>query len=221
MIECSQLCYKNEGNLPLLELLPHKKGKVLDCGCGSGDNARILKERGWAVTGITISRKELRIAQEYCNKCYLYDLNKGIPDTVGGGYNVVLMSHILEHVINPDYLLKDVKRVLSPDGVIAVALPNILTYTNRLRFLFGKFEYTEGGTLDHTHIRFYTFTSGKRLLEENGFNVIVARGDGAFPLWKIRSILPSILVKRLNQLACKFRPGLFSIQSLFIANQSK
>lgn len=220
-MECCRLCYENEGNLPLLKLLPKSGGRLLDLGCGAGDNARILKAQGWTVTGITISPSEQRIALKYCDKCYLWDLEGGIPETVGGGYKVVLMSHILEHLIHPEHLLKDAKKVLSPEGVIAVALPNVLSYSNRFRFILGKFEYAAGGIMDHTHVRFYTFTSAKRLLEENGFNVIVKRGDGAFPLWKIRRILPVAFVKWLNRLASETFPGLFGYQSLFLGSPSK
>ena len=220
-MESCKLCYENAGNLPLLELLPQTGGRLLDLGCGAGGNARILKYRGWIVTGITISPREQQIASAYCEECYLCDLNAGIPETVKGKYDVVLMSHILEHLMHPGRLLEDAKKVLVPNGLIAVALPNVLAYPNRLRFVFGKFEYTSGGIMDNTHIRFFTFASGRCLLEENGFKVIIARGDGAFPLWKIRSILPAIFVKQLNSLVCKYFPGIFASQSLFLANSSK
>ena len=220
-MEYDKLYYKNIGNIPLLELFIKKKGRILDCGCGSGDNARILQSQGWTVTGITISLKEQQVARDYCDKCYLHDLNNGIPKTVGSGYSVVLMSHILEHLVHPERLLEDAKNVLAPNGIIAVALPNVLVYYNRLRFMFGKFDYTSSGIMDYTHLRFYTFTSGKRLIEENGFKIMTEQGDGAFPLWKIRSILPTILVRKLNTLACTCFPDIFATQSLFLGVPSE
>lgn len=215
---CSEKVYTNSGNVPLLELLPRKKmGRLLDCGCGSGDNARILCSWGWEVTGITISPLERNVARKYCSLVEIADLEHGIPSSVGKNYDVVLMSHILEHLVYPQNLIKDARKVLSPDGMIAVALPNVLMYPNRLRLLKGQFEYTAGGVMDETHVRFYTFKTGAELLRSNGLKVIISHQEGTFPLWKLRNILPKAFVKKLYDMAGAFRPGFFGIQSLYLA----
>jgi 2-polyprenyl-3-methyl-5-hydroxy-6-metoxy-1,4-benzoquinol methylase len=216
--KCSEKIYSNSGNVPLLELLPRKKMvRLLDCGCGSGDNARILCSWGWEVTGITISPLERDIALNYCSQVEIADLEHGIPSSVGKNYDLVLMSHILEHLVCPQNLIKDAQKVLGPEGVIGVALPNVLVYSNRLKLFIGKFKYTPGGVMDETHVRFYTFASGAELLRSNGLEVIIARAEGNFPLWKFRNILPKAFVKKLNEMACAFRPGFFGTQSLYLA----
>jgi 2-polyprenyl-3-methyl-5-hydroxy-6-metoxy-1,4-benzoquinol methylase len=218
MTICTHKMYQNSGNLPLLKLLPMKKGgRVLDCGCGAGDNARILRSLGWRVTGITVSPKELKIASASCEEIYLNDLDQGLPETVGNGYDIVLMAHVLEHLVEPTKFIEDVKRVLAPNGMIAVALPNVLTYPNRIRMLVGKFEYTSGGIMDETHLHFYTFASGADLLRSTGYRIVVAKADGGFPLWKLRNILPASFVNRLNTWVCRKWPGLFGFQSLYLA----
>jgi 2-polyprenyl-3-methyl-5-hydroxy-6-metoxy-1,4-benzoquinol methylase len=217
-MKISEKVYSNTGNTPLLELLPrYKMGRLLDCGCGSGDNASILCSRGWEVTGITISPREREIALKYCSTVVIADLEQGIPLSVGENYDVVLMSHILEHLVFPQTLIKDARKVLKPDGVIAVALPNVLSYPNRLKILKGQFEYTSGGIMDETHVRFYTFKTGAELLRSNGLKVISSRAEGNFPLWKLRNILPGPAVKKMNDLACAFSPGFFGTQSLYLA----
>jgi 2-polyprenyl-3-methyl-5-hydroxy-6-metoxy-1,4-benzoquinol methylase len=218
ILRCIEKLYQNAGNIPLLELLPKRRGgHVLDCGCGAGDNARILSYRGWTVTGITISPSERQLALAYCDQVYLADLTQGIPGTVSGGYDIVLMSHVLEHLLHPENVLQDAKEVLAPKGMIAVALPNFLAYPNRIRFLLGKFEYTSGGIMDDTHVRFYTFATGAELLRSNGYRVVVSLADGVFPLWKLRNIFPLAFVGRLNRWACRWRPNFFGSQSLYIA----
>jgi 2-polyprenyl-3-methyl-5-hydroxy-6-metoxy-1,4-benzoquinol methylase len=209
--------YQNSGNLPLLELLPPPVGRILDCGCGAGDNARLLSERGWKVTGITLSRGEQIVASAHCERVFIADLEYGLPADIGQGYDVILLSHVLEHLIHPKRLLDDAKRVLASNGLLAVALPNALVYSNRLRLLLGRFEYTEAGLMDKTHLRFYTFSAARALLRTNGWDVLVACADGAFPLWRIRSAIPDGWVNWLNRRACQWCPGLFGFQSLFIA----
>ncbi len=217
----SEKVYQNLGNPPLLALFPGERGRVLDCGCGAGDNAQILHARGWKVTGITLSSAEQRAAAAFCERVVLANLEAGLPDSVGGPFDVVLMSHVLEHLVAPENLLDAVKTVLAPDGILAVALPNVLYYPVRLGALFGKFEYTVDGIMDETHVRFYTFETGGQLLRKNGYRVLSARGDGAFPLWKLRRLLPDSWVRRLNRLACRAPPGLFGRQSLYLARPAE
>jgi SAM-dependent methyltransferase len=192
-------------------------GVVLDCGCGAGDNAKMLKSSGWTVVGITISSSEQKEADQYCEHVYLANLERGLPPEIETKFNLVLMSHVLEHLAQPQVLLRDIHRVLAPKGIIAVALPNVLTYTQRLRFLLGQFEYTPQGIMDETHVRFYTFSSGVRLLESCGYQLLLARADGAFPLWQLRKLLPSPWVRGVNNWACRWRPGFFGVQCLYLA----
>ena len=209
--------YENAGNAPLLDLVPASGGRALDCGCGAGDNARLLNERGWRVTGITLSRGEEASASAQCERVVVADLEEGLSADIGNGYELVLMSHVLEHLANPQRLLADARRALAANGVLAVALPNVLVYPNRLRLLLGRFDYSSGGVMDNTHLRFYTFASGAALLRENGWDVVEAHADGTFPLWKLRRLIPRDWVRRLERWAGHWRPGLFGIQSLYIA----
>lgn len=213
--------YRNAGNLPLLDLLPVGGGRALDCGCGAGDNARILRSRGWRVTGITLSQQEQRLAAEHCERVFVADLEQPLPDAIDSGYDAVVLSHVLEHLVFPERLLSRVGTLLSSTGVVAVALPNVLFYPIRLRALFGHFDYTPDGIMDATHLRFYTFESGLALLRENGFEVVEALAEGGFPLWKLRRLLPASLVERIDRLACRRRPGLFGRQSLYLSRPGR
>lgn len=204
-------------NLPLIELLPDVPGRVLDCGCGDGGNARILRQRGWRVEGVTISPEEQKLAAEHCETVHLADLEQGLPPEIGSGFDVVLLSHVIEHLRGPERLLADAKRVLAPGGCIAVGLPNTLFFPYRLRLLRGDLEYERTGVLDHTHVHLYTFRSGADLLQENGFRVLHASASGFIPLGGARRILPGSLVRRATQWACSRFPGFFGEQSVYIA----
>lgn len=209
--------YENTGNAALLALAPPVPGRALDCGCGAGANARLLRENGWEVTGITLSPGERELAAPHCARVVLADLEESLPDEVGSGYDLVVLSHVLEHLRRPERVLAAVKRLLRPDGVVLVALPNFLFYPIRLRVLVGRFEYERDGILDETHLRFYTFASGAALLERSGLRLLDAHAEGGFPLWRIRNLLPGAVVARIDAFACRWRPGLFGRQSLYRA----
>jgi SAM-dependent methyltransferase len=218
---CADRTYQNAGNPALLDLIHAKpSGRALDCGCGAGDNARILSLRGWEVDGITISPDEQSKASKICKRVLIADLESGIPPAIGGGYDLVVFSHMLEHLRNPSRVLGDVTHVLAPGGIVAVALPNVLSWRHRLQFLLGRFEYEEGGIMDSTHLRFYTFASGRRLLESNGLIVSTATVEGIFPLAR-KVKLPSRVVGLLDRFASTWLPGLLGWQLLYIASVAK
>src|SRR6266849_45812 len=76
------LIYRNDGNRPLLAMLSGQPGSVLDCGCGPGDNARLLKELGWRVTGVTMDVQERTAALPFCDDVLIADLERGLHDNM-------------------------------------------------------------------------------------------------------------------------------------------
>ncbi len=82
-----------------------------------------------------------------------------------------MFSDILEHVTNPKDVLDRHLPLLAPGGHILISLPNVAIWNVRLALLFGRFEYGDTGTLDRTHMRFFTRRSLRQLLSDAGLNV--------------------------------------------------
>lgn len=80
---------------------------------------------------------------------------------------------MLEHLKYPERLLWEAKALLKSGARIIVSLPNIAHWGVRLRLLFGRFEYSDYGIMDRTHLHFYTVKTGRALLEEQGYAVEV------------------------------------------------
>jgi hypothetical protein len=92
----------------------------------------------------------------------------------------------------------------------------VLNWRHRAEFLLGRFEYRDCGIMDDTHLRFYTFETGRRLLEGNGLRVTESKVEGSFPLRYIRRILPGF-ARSVDRLASEAWPGLFGYQLLYLA----
>jgi len=213
---CNERIYAGS-NRPLLQLITHfPAGAALDCGCGSGGNARVLRQIGWRVTGITVSPRELEMASECCEAVLLGDLNSGIPQEVGGPFDLVVFSHVLEHLLRPEVALREARRLLTPGGRIIVALPNVLYWRQRIKFLFGEFKYEPTGIMDETHVRFYTVHSGMELLRSTGFEILSTLGDGDLPIPFLRRLFPA-LARILDPWASRSVPGLLGAQILYVA----
>lgn len=210
--------YENRGNPALLALLPDAATRVLDIGCGAGDNARLLAATGRSVDGITLSEAEATTASQVCSNVLVHDLEFGLPHQVGGIYDGVVCSHVLEHLRWPDRLLKEVRELLLPSqGVLLVALPNVLFYKNRWRLLTGHFDYEESGLMDASHFRWFTYASSRRLLESSGYEVLHHTAQGSFPLPLVRRLVGRQVAAAVDGRASRLFPGLFGYQLLILA----
>ena len=209
--------YQNEGNSAVLGEIPEVSRRVLDLGCGAGDNARILGRRGVRVDGVTLSESEALVARRYCETVVIGDLEQGLPAGLASEYDTVIASHVLEHICFTEKLLAGLRPMLAPDGLLIVALPNLLFWKYRLRLCCGVFNYEPSGIMDNTHFRWYSFLSGRRMLEQNGFEVIKAYAEGSFPLSFLRKFLPKFLTQLIDQMAARLCPGLFGYQMIYTA----
>jgi SAM-dependent methyltransferase len=218
---CAGKVYRNQGNRALLSILSAKPGSAIDLGCGNGANAAILKLKGWNVTAVTVSPEEARIAATVCDEVYVADLNDGIPDPAVRPYDLVLLSHVLEHLIQPGSLLSRLHALCHKDTLVAVALPNVAHFSVRKRLLQGSFEYQQTGILDDTHLHFYTFHSGARLLRSAGLVINRCSGEGYFPPGALRFAMPQCVLDFLDSFAARSWPNLFAVQSLYIATSSR
>lgn len=196
--------------------------EVLDIGCGEGFLAAELQNQGNRVTGVDAVPKAKK--PESLEQFFSADLDQGIQaviDELGGKrFDRVLLLDVLERLKQPQRLLSQCHQVLSRDGLIVVSLPNAANITVRLMLLIGRFDYTERGILDKTHLRFFTRKTARRLMEENGYS-IVAEKNTVIPLELVFGIPPEnpimILMNRMLAAITWLLPGLFGYQVVFLA----
>ena len=214
--------YANAGNTRLLSLVPDGLRTVLDIGCGAGDNARALVPRGVQVDGITLSEHERIVASQWLRRCWVHDLELGLPLGLADRYDAVMCSHVLEHLRWPERLLAALRSLMTPgQSRLLVALPNLLTYKNRAKLLMGRFEYEESGIMDASHFRWYTFVTARRLVEQAGYRVLVHQAAGSAPIPLVRRHLPTRLTGVVDRIAERTFPGLFGGQILVVATPTE
>lgn len=206
-------------NQVVLSHIPRAANRLLDIGCGTGALGKKIKEMNKAeVIGITFSKDEAELASKDLDRVLIADLNHFNPDLTGK-FDCIVCSHVLEHLYDPQKLLKILHNYLTPQGILVVALPNILFWKQRLQFLRGHFKYTEGGLMDRTHFRFFDWETAHTLLEKSGYSIKEAQADGALPLPGFRQVLPS-LSTLMDHAAVKRFPGLFGFQFIFVCSLS-
>ena len=99
-----------------------KTGNILDIGCGTGEFLNTCKQAKWNTLGIEPDENARKMAREN----YGLDVKEegeinALPDA---GFDVITMWHVLEHVPKLNERVEDLKRLIKPNGVIIIAVPN-------------------------------------------------------------------------------------------------
>lgn len=139
---------------------------VLDVGCSKG-YIKDLAENNvfYGVDSDPIAVEQAKISGYQAT--FQLDLNDEIKELFcNKKFDIIIFGDILEHVLNPKkVLLYFINNYLLEGGKVIVSLPNVANISVRLNLLFGKFDYTEVGILDKTHLHLYTLKTAKELMK--------------------------------------------------------
>lgn len=165
-----QASKENEAWNKLFELFG-ERSSVLDVGCSSGHFGQaLIRDKQCKVVGVDINEADLKIAAKHLSKAVKKDIER---DDLGdlGSFDYILMADIIEHVIDPVKVLKKIKKLLKPGGKLVFSVPNMANIINRIELLGGRFEYTEYGLLDETHLHYYDRIELEKVLAMGGFKI--------------------------------------------------
>ncbi|CAN5567497.1 class I SAM-dependent methyltransferase [soil metagenome] len=158
--------------------------RVLDVGCATGDLLLAIRSRGNPdVTGVETSAAAVAVARERGLNIVEGEIfDAGFP---AGAFDTVLISHTLEHVPDPLVFMREVQRVLSPDGAVILWLPNAGSVERRV---FGRFWI---GYDAPRHLTTFTVGTLGSLLRSAGFQIEEVRHEviGLEWAWGLRLLL--------------------------------
>lgn len=112
-----------KNKLNLINSQQSQKGRILDIGAGTGDFLMVAKNDGWQTVGIEPSDSAKGIAK---NKGISFVENTSALEN--HSFDVITMWHVLEHVPDLEFQIKELKRLLKPDGTLIVAVPNFKSF---------------------------------------------------------------------------------------------
>lgn len=147
----------------MLQVSYREGGKILDVGCGNGYFLKWMQKQGWQVYGVEISKAASQVAQRHGLEVYNGELPKAkYPSDY---FDVVTMNQVLEHVYSPSEYVQEAKRILKPNGILIICVPNIQSFEERI---FQEHWYA----LDvPRHLYFFDIAKLKGLLERNNFEI--------------------------------------------------
>ena len=173
----------NTSHAQVVELVGRAE-RVLDIGCWNGDLGRVLMDGGCRVSGVELDADAAAVAARYLEKVVVLDLDKEsvVDHFEPGTFDALVFADVLEHVFDPVGVLRSCLDLLTPEGRVVISLPNVAHGSLRLAHLQGRWDLTDTGLLDRTHIRFFNRARLFDLLEEAGLVVEELRGTTADPM---------------------------------------
>lgn len=141
--------------------------RLLDIGCGGGTLLGEMSRLGWDVWGI---EPDAGLARSVATRLSLSDdrIFAGTAEAAdfpSGWFDLVTMSHVLEHLHDPASVLCKVYQWLRPGGLLRIWVPNIDSFESRA---FGRWWF---GLDIPRHLYHYNPSTLRRLLARCGFQV--------------------------------------------------
>jgi len=145
------------------------KGKnILDIGCATGQLLNEFNQQNWNCTGIEPDAEARKFAsKEYgLNVLKIEDIDKLKPQF----FHIISMWHVLEHVANLSERMAQLKKLISSDGYLFIALPNIESWDAK-----HYKEYWAGLDVPR-HLYHFSKSDVKLLFENSGFEIVDIQG---------------------------------------------
>ncbi|MFZ2957707.1 MAG: class I SAM-dependent methyltransferase [Candidatus Ozemobacteraceae bacterium] len=155
---------------------------VLDVGCACGDFGVLLnQDKNCTVYGMEYNAGSIKVAEKTnaYRQIQKFDLNKleeNNFDNYHEYFTCIAFIDVLEHLMEPDVVLKKFKTFLKKDGFFIISIPNIGHCSIKAKLLLNDFTYTEMGILDKTHVRFFTYKSIVSLFSSLALEIEESKG---------------------------------------------
>lgn len=153
---------------------PRPVGAVLDIGCGGGGSEHVLRAAGATrITGVEIVPEAAAVAAGRYEHVITGAVETALPELrAGAPFDTVMCLDVLEHLVNPWSVLRELAAVSAPDATLLVSVPNA-RHWGLLRDLVlrGTFGYREWGHRDVTHLRWFTRRDLAAMLDGSGWDV--------------------------------------------------
>lgn len=145
--------------------------KILDIGCGEGWSLKFFNERKWEVLGLEYSDFGCKNFNPDCvDHLMLGDITENIELLISEmkKFDIIWLSNVLEHVIDPELLLKQARKLINEKGILVVQAPNDFSQL-QIHLLENKFIDRAAWIAEPDHISYFGIDSLINLMEFTGW----------------------------------------------------
>ena len=148
-----------------------KGSAVLEFGCATGRMTRYMKETlDCRVYIVEFEEAAFQKAMEYaedglCDDIMTFRWRQKFQDM---RFDAIVCADVLEHLSDPEAVLRAAAELLTENGTIHISLPNITHNDVLVKAFRERFDYTRVGLLDNTHVRFWGLENLRELADGSG-----------------------------------------------------
>ena len=183
--------------------VPTGAGSALDVGCSRGGFGRTLRSRlgkDARVVGIEAIAEAANAAA--ATGAYDEVLTGYYPQVLAGRserFEQIYFNDVLEHILDPWQTLRETHDHLAPGGRVLAAIPSIQYISILKELIKGRWDYTDAGTLDRTHVRFFTRATMVEMFTDCGYEVQQCIGlNSIVDAWRSHTGPAAVLKRRLG-----------------------
>ncbi|MDQ1751587.1 MAG: hypothetical protein QOE71_2643, partial [Pseudonocardiales bacterium] len=162
--------YYDGFNERLYRQVPSTALRIVEVGCARGRLGFELKQQDPRRTAIGIEWDvdAAEVARTRLDEVWVCDLQREFPDIEPGSVDCVIFGDVLEHLYDPEAVLRAARTLLAPEGSVLVCVPNITHFSIVKALLRADPMYQPAGLLDATHIRFFSHATFIKMLLDVG-----------------------------------------------------
>lgn len=152
-------------------LLPiNSNAAILELGCGDGATGALALKEGKCgrYVGIEMFAPMAERARRVLSEVHVGNIENMVLPHAEETFDALILSEVLEHLVDPQKILKRLVTLLKPNGLVFASSPNIAHWSNVKNLCLGKFEYEESGMMDRTHLRWFTPNSFSSMFTSAG-----------------------------------------------------
>lgn len=146
---------------------------ILDVGAGNGGFVSLASSIGYNVTGIELEKSQIELAKQVFKVDLIHSSIEEFSRNEKRKFDVINLHHVFEHVQRPLNILNIIKRLLNPNGILLIEVPNqFFKFPNKLYFDLAIKDYRKPYNPYH-HLYFYSKRQLLRYFDLTGFEVVL------------------------------------------------
>lgn len=166
--------YFSNARADFVDRLPRDgTAEILEIGCGNGATGALALSEGCCkrYVGVELLERAADEAREVLTEVVTGNVETLAFDWQPASFDAIILSEVLEHLVEPGEVLKKLARYVRPGGMLLASSPNISHWRVIRELIMGRFNLADRGVFDRTHLRWFTPSTFGAMVESAGFMV--------------------------------------------------
>ncbi|MEQ1651360.1 MAG: class I SAM-dependent methyltransferase [Hyphomicrobium sp.] len=166
--------YFSKARADFVDRLPRDaSAQILEIGCGTGATGALALSEGCCgrYVGVELFESAAAEAREVLSEVITGNVETLSFNWHAAEFDAIVFSEVLEHLVEPGEVLKNLARYVRPGGMLLASSPNISHWRVIRELVMGRFTLADQGVFDRTHLRWFTPATFAELAEKAGFEI--------------------------------------------------